>query len=455
MQSNQFFATAKPSKLFLRVAIPGMISMLAAAIYSVVEGGFIGQYLGEGAFAAVNLAMPFVMINFSLADLIGVGSSVPISIALGRKDEKTANNYFTCSLLMIVFAGLLMGALLFFSAPLLMDLMGADQALAETAVRYVRIYALLSPITTSVFAMDNYLKISGYVKFSMFLNIFMTCITAGMLFLLLDVVEMDIEGAALSACTSMAFCAFIALLPFLFKKTVFRFVRPIFGFSMVKTIFSCGAPVFLNNIAGRVTAIAMNSALLRIGGESSGQTAVAAYSVMMYAGSILEPLLYGLSDSVSPALGYNWGAKSLERVKAITKLSFLSCGIVSFIGTAVMFFFPEQIALLFVKPEETALLEMSVHAMRLFCVSYLFRWIGFAVQGFYSAIEKPIPATVLSVFSALVFPVLFIFLLIPFGLDGLWLNQAAVAVVVMIMSFIMLRRSQKKMKWYIEHQKEK
>ena len=61
----------------------------------------MGQFIGATAFAAINLAMPFVIINFSLADLIGVGASVPISIALGRGDKKEANNIFTCACLLI------------------------------------------------------------------------------------------------------------------------------------------------------------------------------------------------------------------------------------------------------------------------------------------------------------------------------------------------------------------
>ena len=99
--TEAMYATMKPWRLFFIVALPGMVSMFAMSIYSIIEGAFIGQRLGEGAFAAINIAMPLVMINFSLADLIGVGASVPISIALGRKDHKTANNVFSCSVIMI------------------------------------------------------------------------------------------------------------------------------------------------------------------------------------------------------------------------------------------------------------------------------------------------------------------------------------------------------------------
>ena len=64
----------------------------------------------------MNIAMPLVMINFSLADLIGVGASAPISIALGRKDHNEANNIFTSSVILIFLASLFMGCLMFFAA---------------------------------------------------------------------------------------------------------------------------------------------------------------------------------------------------------------------------------------------------------------------------------------------------------------------------------------------------
>ena len=62
--------------------------MLASALYQTVDGVFVGHFLGSTAFAAVNLAMPFVIINFSLADLIGVGAAVPISICLGKQEKE-------------------------------------------------------------------------------------------------------------------------------------------------------------------------------------------------------------------------------------------------------------------------------------------------------------------------------------------------------------------------------
>ena len=70
MNSHTLFAKTPPLKLFFLASIPGAIGMLASAIYQLVDGILVGQFLGETAFAAINLAMPFVIINFALADLM-------------------------------------------------------------------------------------------------------------------------------------------------------------------------------------------------------------------------------------------------------------------------------------------------------------------------------------------------------------------------------------------------
>ena len=134
--TEAMYATMKPWRLFFIVAMPGMISMFAMSIYSIIEGAFIGQRLGEGAFAAVNIAMPLVMINFSLADLIGVGASAPISVALGKEDHKTANNIFSCSVIMIFCVSIIMGSIMFFAAVPLSRLMGADDPILPLFSRY-------------------------------------------------------------------------------------------------------------------------------------------------------------------------------------------------------------------------------------------------------------------------------------------------------------------------------
>lgn len=454
MKTEEMYATMSPWRLFFIVAAPGMISMFAMSIYSIIEGIFIGQTLGEGAFAAVNIAMPLVMINFSLADLIGVGASAPISIALGKKDHKTANNVFTCSVIMIFCVSVIMGSIMFFAAEPLSRLMGADDLLLDTAVRYMRTVALCSPLAAIFFAMDNYLRISGFVKTSMVINIVSNLLTLGLLTFFLLVCKMDVVGSALATSLAMCACSAAAMLPFIMKKALLKFARPKFSLAMFKQIAACGSPVFLSNVSGRITSILMNISLMTLGvkafGEGGGQTAVAVYAILMYASDLCWPLLYGIADSLSPALGYNWGAGNYGRVKKIAKCAYIGTAIVGFVSTAVLFFFPETIASLFIKAEDVRLLEIAPSAIRLFCFAYLFRWFGVTTQSYFSAIEKPRQATVMSVATAFVFPTVLLGALWSFGLDGIWFNFVGVNALVAVLSAFFLVRLMKEI-----HKKEK
>lgn len=67
MDSTKLFTQTHPVKLFFTASIPGAVSMLASSLYQTLDGVFVGQFIGPTAFAAINLAMPFVIINFSLA----------------------------------------------------------------------------------------------------------------------------------------------------------------------------------------------------------------------------------------------------------------------------------------------------------------------------------------------------------------------------------------------------
>src|SRR5699024_11982427 len=87
-----------------------------------------------------------------------------------KKKDQESNNYFTCACLMIVAAGVLLGSALFLLAYPLLRLMGAEGELLELAVQYLRVYALCAPVTTIIFAVDNYLRICGKIRESMFLR---------------------------------------------------------------------------------------------------------------------------------------------------------------------------------------------------------------------------------------------------------------------------------------------
>lgn len=434
MDSTAIFSGMRPLKLFFFASVPGAVSMLASALYQTIDGVLVGQFLGATAFAAINLAMPFVIINFSLADLIGVGAAVPIAICLGRKETGEACNIFTCACLMIVGTGFIIGGALFAAAPGLMELMGADGEFAALATQYLQVYAVCSPVTTIVFAADNFLRICGFIRGSMFLNLLMSVLSAILEFIFLGVFRWGVWGASLATCIGMLVCAVIAFILFFSGKAILRFCRPHFHIEMVKKIIVCGSPNFLNNIAGRITSILMNAILVRLGGE----TAVSVYGVLMFVDGFVQPLLYGMCDSLQPAVGYNWGAGKFSRVRAIEKCCFVASGVVSLASAAAITLFPEEITGLFIADAGAQTTALSVSALYLFSITYVTRWFSFAAQSYMLAVEKPVAASLISVSTALLFPVILIGALWPLGITGIWLNFPATALLAAVLSLVIL-----------------
>lgn len=441
MDSPTLFSQTPPIRLFFLAAIPGALSMLASSLYYTLDGIFVGQFIGATAFAAINLAMPFAIINFSLADLIGVGASVPISIALGRGERKEANNIFTCACLLIHALGVLIGAALFAAAPALIRLMGADGDFAAMAVQYLRVYALLSPLTTCMFAMDNFLRISGFIRGSLALNILMSVLCAGLELLFLGVFGWGVWAAALAGSLGMGICVLIAYIPFLRGKSVLHFTRPRFSWKLLLRITSCGTPNFLNNVSARITEILMNAILVRLGGAM----AVSVYGVLLFVDGLIQPLLYGICDALQPAVGYNWGARKYSRVRAIERCCFIGAAICTMLMMLLVRSVPETVTHLFVPDASPELLALATSALALFSLTYLTRWLGFATQSYMIAIGKPLQAALISTSFSLLFPVLFLILLWPLGLTGIWLNLPASATLAAILALIILRRLRKEL----------
>lgn len=436
MESRELFLTTKPHRLFFIAAIPGAVSMLFGALYGIFDGAFVGRILGEQAFAAINLAIPFVIINFALSDLIGVGASVPISIYLGQNEDEQADNVFSMACLMIVLTGSALGAALYAASPWMLRMMGAEGELARLAVRYIRVYALCSPITTIVFALDNFLRISGKLKLSMWLNIVMSLLTLVLEYIFLAVLRLSIWSAALANCISMAVAAAFALYPFFRGKLQLKFVRPRFSIFETVRIVKSGLPTFLSNIAGRITSIAINIALLKFGGEE----AVAVYGILMYAGDAVQPILYGICDSLQPAIGCNWGAGRYDRVSELARCCFIAAALIGAVSAAVLMLFPVQLASIFSDNTAPDFLAAVSFSMRLFGLSRLLQWFCFAVQSYMSAVEKPLYSGVISVGATFVFPMLSLLVLYPLRLTGIWLNPLSTMLLTFIVSAVLFRR---------------
>ena len=135
-----------------------------------------------------------------------------------------------------------------------------------------------------------------------------------------------------------------------------------------------------------------------------------------------------------------WKAALIRGIRTFAEamLAYIGTGAIGLVSTAAMFFGAPLVASVFVSAEDAVLLSLAEHGIRLFCFAYLFRWFGVMTQSFFSAIEKPVLATVMAVSIALVFPVICLGAFWNLGLDGLWINFLGTNVLAAILGAILL-----------------
>ncbi len=75
-------------KHFFKFIIPSILAFTILGIYSVVDGFFVGNALGDAGVSAINIVFHAVALTFALDSGIGLGGAVIWSIESGRGNLK-------------------------------------------------------------------------------------------------------------------------------------------------------------------------------------------------------------------------------------------------------------------------------------------------------------------------------------------------------------------------------
>lgn len=59
-------------KEFFRYAVPSALAMFISSLYTVIDGIFVGQGVGDTALASVNIVLPFTVMLFGLASMFAI-----------------------------------------------------------------------------------------------------------------------------------------------------------------------------------------------------------------------------------------------------------------------------------------------------------------------------------------------------------------------------------------------
>ena len=98
--------------LLMQYAVPAIVAMVASSLYNIIDGVFIGQGVGPGAIMGLALTLPVMNISAAFGAMVGVGGSTLMSVKLGEKDYKIAQNILGNVITMNIIVGLGLGLLM-------------------------------------------------------------------------------------------------------------------------------------------------------------------------------------------------------------------------------------------------------------------------------------------------------------------------------------------------------
>ena len=440
---SEIFEKLPPTKLFFRCAVPSMITMAFGALYQIADGLFVGRFIGGDALAAVNLIVPIIMIVFGFANLIATGASVRIAVLLGEKNREEASRVFTFTLKLIFLISCFLGVLgLIFAESFVRFLApGATEQAIEYGITYTRVYAAFAPLMLIYHATDNYLRVCGKEKISMWLSVGTQAFNIVLDVILIVFLGQGVWAAAFTSCLAMALGSVITLFMFRKKRMDLYYTKGRIKRAIFLRILANGSSEFFSSISMSLMSIVFNFFLLKYGGT----TAVAAFSVIMYVDSIVGMLVFGMSDSLQPAISYCYGAGLMDKVKAIFRRVIWGAVMLSAASLLFMFFAGQYVAPLFVKPEDTELLKVSIIGMKLFSLSYLTGWVDMCFSSYFTALERPARSMLVSLFGTLIFPISALCIMAPLlKLNGVWLSvliSCTLSAIFTLVLYITMRKN--------------
>lgn len=407
-QDKGFLGKEPIGKLLLKLALPTVAAQLINMLYNIVDRIYIGHIpeIGADALTGVGVCMPLIMMVSAFAALVGFGGSPRASIAMGKKDndsaEKILGNCFTTQLLVSL---VLTVVLLVWNRDILMAF-GASENTIGYGTRYMNIYSIGTIFVQLTLGMNAFITAQGFAKTGM-LSVLIGAVSN----IVLDPIfifglNMDVQGAALATIISQALSC-VWVVSFLFgKKTILKIRKENMRLSaaVILPCLALGTSTFIMQASESVISICFNSSLQKFGGDISVGAMTILTSVMQFA---LLPL-QGLGQGAQPIISYNYGAGSTRRVKDAFKLLLkISLGYALFLWAMVMIL-PGGFVRMFTS--DLKLIEFTETALRVYLAALFMMGIQLACQMTFNSLGRAVESIIVAITRkfVLLLPLIFI-----------------------------------------------
>ena len=433
-------------KKTFQLTIFPIVMMVFLSLYSVIDGIFIANFSSNSAFAAVNLVFPFIMIIGSIGFMMGTGGTAFVSKLLGEKKSEEANSAFSLIIYFTIGLGVVIALASFFCIkPIVYALKNISPSSSDEMIEYAITYGSFLMLSQPLFILQNVFQSFFMVAEKPKLG-FLFTVAGGVSNIILDALfiglfRWGIVGAALATISGYLIAGLGPLIYFIFNKNgLIHLGKCKFSLRVIARTMYNGMSEFISNISMNLTAVIYNIKLL----EAYGENGVSAYGIIMYVSFIFIAIFIGYAIGMAPVVGYNYGAKNQDELKNVLKKSMFIILITSLFMSAFSFFSARPFSKIFAAGNEELLL-LSIKAMRIYSLAYLFFGFTLFISSFFTALNNGTISAIIAIARTLVFQIGFVFLFYYlFKGEGIWWSLVVSEALSIIVGFSFIFANKKK-----------
>lgn len=421
------------NRQFMHYVIPSMIAMLFSGFYSIVDGLFVGNSIGNVGLAAINLVYPIQVVLNATATGVGIGGSVLVSIYRGEGKERDMEHSAMQTIILLLIFGAILPVFFLGTKGIILNFLGAEGAIYKGADDYITTILIggmlpvlgngLNPIVRNqgkpIVATQN--MVAGLVTNIVLDYVFIYKMNLGMF------------GAALATITAQGVVAtmnVIYVVKLNHKNFKMDYILP--NIAKIKRIMKIAISPFGQTIVPSIIIILTNWKCIEYGGDG----AVAIYSVISYVLACAQLLIQGIGDGVQPLFSYYFGANKERELHYVYNKAFFLCSIFSVFLMVMTMVFSVQLAKYFnISPE---LMNETALALKTTAFAYAFFGVTRVTSAYFYATNHTKFSNLLIYIEPIVIApaMLWIFTEL-FGLSGVWMAYPAIQVILSSISLVL------------------
>lgn len=422
------------NRQFLRYAIPTVAAMLVNGLYQVVDGIFIGHYVGATGLAGINVAWPVIGTILGVGMLLGVGTGALVSIKQGEKDLHSAKRILATGLLTLVMLAPVVATLLCFFADDFLRWQGAQGRTFELGMQYLQVLIVGCVFTLGSIAMPFLLRNDDSPNLATMLMVVGALCNIVLDYVLIAWWQWELTGAAIATAISQLIVTGLGLSYFFSKRAKLRLTRACLTMEWryLPKIFAIGVSSFFMYAYGSTMVALHNSLIIQYGDA----VMVGAYAILGYIVTVYYLTVEGIANGMQPLASFNHGARQYDNIRRLLKLAMSIAVLGGVVFVVLINLFPEQVIGIF-NSDDPRLMEGAVFALKLHMFALFLDGFLVVSAAYYQATNHGGKAMFVTVGNMLVqLPFLY---MLPklYGITGVWiafpLSNIALTVVVAVM----------------------